>query len=106
MAQQLPHHHLHKSFPAQTPLINQYGMRINSKALNDTQQYWLMLARTPAYDCKFHKSVENSILLYSQPIQQAGCNQSHYASHGFRIGPATTAAAVGLPSWLIQKLGR
>ena len=56
MAQQLPHHHLLKSFPAQTPLINQHGMRMNSKALNDTQQYWLMLARTPAYDCKFHRS--------------------------------------------------
>ena len=39
-------------------------------------------------------------------LQQAGCNQSHYASHGFRIGAATTAAAVALPSWLIQKLGR
>ena len=50
MAEQLPHHHLHKSFPAQMPLINQHGMRINSKALNDTQQYWLMLARIPAYD--------------------------------------------------------
>ena len=45
-----------KSLPAQTPLINQHGMRINSKAVNDTQQYWLMLARTPAYDCKFHRS--------------------------------------------------
>ena len=39
-------------------------------------------------------------------LQQAGCNQSHYASHSFRIGAATTAAAAGLPSWLIQKLGR
>ena len=39
-------------------------------------------------------------------LQQAGCNQSDYASHGFQIGAATTAAAVGLPSWLIQKLGR
>ena len=39
-------------------------------------------------------------------LQQAGCNQSHYASHSFRIGAATTAAAAGLLSWLIQKLGR
>ena len=57
MAQQLPHHQLHKSFPAQMPFINQHGMWINSKAVNDTQQYWLlMLARTPAYDCKLHRS--------------------------------------------------
>lgn len=39
-------------------------------------------------------------------LQQAGVNQSCYASHSFRIGAATTAAAAGLPSWLIQKLGR
>ena len=39
-------------------------------------------------------------------LQQAGCNQSHYASHSFQIGAATTAVAAGLPSWLIQKLGR
>ena len=65
MAQQLPDHHLHKSFPAQTPLINQHGMRINSKALNDTQQCWLMLARSPAYDCNFHRSQ----LLYTVPLK-------------------------------------
>ena len=62
MAQQLPHHHLHKSFPAQTPLINQHGMQINSKALNDTQQYWLMLARTPAYDCKYWRELLHMIV--------------------------------------------
>ena len=39
-------------------------------------------------------------------LQQAGCNQSDYTSHSFQIGAATTAAATGLPSWLIQKLGR
>ena len=39
-------------------------------------------------------------------LQQAGVNHAHYTSHSFRIGAATTAAAAGLPSWLIQKLGR
>ena len=32
--------------------------------------------------------------------------QLNYASHSFRIGAATTAAAAGLPVWLIMKLGR
>ena len=39
-------------------------------------------------------------------LQQAGLNQSDYASQSFRVGAATTAAAAGLPTWLIKKLGR
>lgn len=31
---------------------------------------------------------------------------NNYNTHSFRIGAATTAAAAGLPSWLIQILGR
>ena len=38
-------------------------------------------------------------------LHQAGLNESQYASHSFRIGEATTAAAVGLPAWLIKSLG-
>ena len=34
-------------------------------------------------------------------LQQAGLNQSDYASHSFKIGAATTTAAAGLPIWLI-----
>ena len=34
-------------------------------------------------------------------LQQAGFNQSDYSSHKFRMGAATTAAAAGIPTWLI-----
>ena len=39
-------------------------------------------------------------------LPQAGYLQCMYSSHSFRIGTATTAAAAGLPAWLIKSLGR
>ena len=39
-------------------------------------------------------------------LAQAGLNQTNFASHSFRIGAATTAAAAGIPSWIIKSLGR
>ncbi|XP_066286545.1 integrase/recombinase xerD homolog [Branchiostoma lanceolatum] len=41
-----------------------------------------------------------------EALQMLGINASQYASHSFRKGAATTAAEKGLPSWLIQILGR
>lgn len=41
-----------------------------------------------------------------QLLKRAGIDHSHYSSHSFRIGAATTAAAAGLPAWLIKNLGR
>ena len=38
--------------------------------------------------------------------QVCGLPADHYFTHSFRIGAATTAAAAGVPSWLIKVLGR
>ncbi len=39
-------------------------------------------------------------------VGAAGLDLSSFSSHSFRIGAATTAAATGLPDWLIQSLCR
>ena len=39
-------------------------------------------------------------------LQQCGIQPQHCFSHSFRIAAATTAAAAGIPAWLIKVLGR
>ena len=45
-------------------------------------------------------------IILRQLLSQAGLCPSHFASHSFRIGAATIAAAVGLAPALIKMLGR
>ena len=39
-------------------------------------------------------------------LTKVGLQAELYAGHSFRIGAATTAAAAGLPDWLVQTMGR
>lgn len=39
-------------------------------------------------------------------LAMCGLDTSAYATHSFRIGAATTAAASGIPAWLIKTMGR
>ena len=53
-----------------------------------------------------HLPNSNSNKAICHLLQKKGIDQINYASHSFRIGAATTAAAAGLPAWLIKTLGR
>ena len=44
--------------------------------------------------------------LLRDATRQAGLTYNSLKGHSFRIGAASTAAAAGLPDWLIKVLGR
>ena len=46
------------------------------------------------------------VIQVHQGITQAGFDPSYYSGHSFRIGAATTEAAVGIPTHIIKMLGR
>ena len=42
---------------------------------------------------------------YTIFMKEGGLQPNNYNTHTFRIGAATTAAAAGLPAWLVKILG-
>ena len=63
---------------------------------------------TPLYQAgRFHPLSRAAVTTtLRQLLKKAGIDHAHYSSHSFRIGAATTAAAAGLPAWVIKSLGR
>ena len=58
---------------------------------------------------KFHDNTyltRKSLTSILQELLPQSSNNSRYTSHSFRVGAATTAAAVNTPEWLIKVLGR
>ena len=51
-------------------------------------------------------TLERLTAVIRQLLHQAGISPHMYASHSFRIGAATTAAAAGFSAWLIKRLGQ
>ena len=59
---------------------------------------------------KYKNGKPLSRTLFTEEIRNllslGGLEPKHYAGHSFRIGAATTAAAVNIPAWLIKTMGR
>ena len=56
---------------------------------------------------RFHPLIQKKLSrILRNLLQQGGLNHVDYSLHSFRIGATTTAAAAGLPPWLIKALGR
>ena len=71
------------------------------------------LARPRASDLTLFAHADESFLtplcltsMLRSLLHKLGYNEDHYTDHSFRIGAATTAAAAGLPDWLIKTIVR
>ena len=54
---------------------------------------------------RFNPSSRSAVTRVNQQLLlHAGLDSTQYASHSFRIGAATPAAAAGLPAWMIKDL--
>ena len=89
-------------FPTGSSTCPVRAMTCYFKLLNGTN------AGTPVFSAgRFHPLTQRKLnIVIRHLLKQGGINQLNYASHNFRIGAATTAAAAGLPAWLIKTLGR
>jgi len=65
-------------------------------------------ASTPLFIMPSGRALTRSTLLsrFRQILRALGVNPVLYSGHSFRIGAASTAAAAGVPTYLIQILGR
>ena len=71
---------------------------------------YFLLARPQGPLFSFHSgrllTRKSVVSLLRDAARQAGLPYSSLKGHSFRIGAASTAAAAGLPDWLIKVLGR
>ena len=58
------------------------------------------------FQCGTQLSRQKLNLLIHELAQRVGIPAQRYSSHSFRIGAASTAAAMGIPDWKIRALGR
>ena len=92
-----PHHHYRKNW---SPPLSHFGHEKYLLA-RDTSSGPLFLYSSGTPLTKTVLVSETRTLL-----SQSGFNAFHYAGHSYRIGAATTAASVGLPTWLIKTMDR
>ena len=85
---------------AQTHLLAQSEPCISTQLRS---HYYIELALCLIVENSPHSDITSAL---HHLLQHTEHHQQQYASHSFRTGAATTAAAAGLPAWLIKTLGR